>query len=337
MGASNQKRILLDVSMWVMILVYGIRYDFGNDYWSYYNLFLDIKTFGLIEGRTDPIWGLLMYVCRPIGYFGFIFLITGFEYYTIYKHIKIYVKPKNWWIAVLIFNFTFNFQLLGCSMMRQFFAICILMYSIRYVSTKQILRFLLILAIAVGIHKTSIIFLLVLLFGIKIPKLNKWYWIALATGFFIGLTILASKYIHYLELAALIFEDDKFNNYLNGDQGSYSFTILFDIFWMILLMYFYPKNRSAQVICMIGVLSYLIFPFTFSVVILSRIVVYFSIYLIFALPNSFSSVKTPALKYGLIVLYSILMIKRTIFNLTGATYGEYYNTFQTILSAEKWI
>ena len=83
-------QFMFGFSLIVLCVFYGIRYDFGNDYWSYYNLFL-ASSYGIDVEVIEPGWGFINYLCQPIGFFGMIFLLTVFEYYSVFKHIKLYV------------------------------------------------------------------------------------------------------------------------------------------------------------------------------------------------------------------------------------------------------
>ena len=326
----------LTISQLLLSVCYGIRYDYGNDYWNYYEIFLKCEG-GFDPEIIEPGWGIINVLCQPIGFMGMIFILTVLELHIIFKHIRSFVPQKYWWVAVLIFTFTFNFQLLGCSMMRQFLAMVVLLCSVRYVASRRIIPFLIVVALALSIHKTAIIFLPVFFLGGKVPDIKKIKWIIIYSLTFIFLLTLAIKYIEYFKIAAVMFDDEKFNRYLMGDEGSYSFTIIFDLLWLILLMRFCPDDKLRKIVCLISILSYIFLPFTFVVVILLRLMLFFSFFFVFSIPNMLASLKSPIIRYGLLSIYVFLMIKRSLASMTGETYGEFYDTFQTIFSAPSWI
>lgn len=332
--AGNER--MMTLSQLVLSLVYGVRYDYGNDYWNYFDSYQGIAN-GYLPDSTEPGWILLNILCQPIGYFGLIFVVTFFEYHVIYKHIKIYVDRKYWWLSIFIFTFTFNFQLLGCSMMRQFLAMTILLYSIKYIVRKKFFKFFIIILIAFCFHRTSLIFLPIYFLCLKNYKLKSWTWIGLAICIFFLFMTFALRYMEYLLAISLMVDDDKYSRYLIGEEGSYSFTIIFDVVWMALLMYKCSDNRLRTVLVLISVLSYFFLPFTFLLVILLRLMLFYSIYFIFSIPNMINSLKSIIFRYGVLSLYTILMLKRSFDSFTGETYGEFYDTFQTILSAPTWL
>lgn len=334
--AAHSKKEWLFVSQFLLTIFYGIRYDYGNDYWNYYEVFKKCAS-GFDPTLIEPGWGIINVACQPIGFMGMVFLLTLFEYYVVYKHIKLYVPRKYWWLAILVFTMTFNFQLLGCSMMRQFLAMVILLYTIKYIANRNILKFLLVLAIAFSIHKTSIVFLPTIILGYYKPNVRNWILISSYVCFVSVLFVVSIRYIEYFQIAATILDDDKYNSYLLGNEGSYSYTVIVDILIMILLMLKCPSNKFTSIVCLISLISYILLPFTFVVVMLLRLMLFFSFFFIFSIPDMFSSINNKIVRYGLMSIFIMLMLKRTITSMSGETYGEYYNTFQTIFSAQSWI
>lgn len=335
-GARGKYYWLMTASQILLSICYGVRYDFGNDYWNYYDTFIECSN-GFDPEIIEPGWTLINVLCQPIGYMGMIFLLTVFEYYVIFKQIRDLVPQKYWWLAVLIFTFTFNFQLLGCSMMRQYLAMTILLYSVRYIASRKLILFLIALIVAISIHKTAVIFLPMYLLGAKMPDIRKYKWIILYSSLFLILLAVSIKYLEYFQIAAVLFDDEKFNRYLMGDKGSYSFTIVFDVLWLIFLMRTCPNNKLRKTVCLISLVSYIFLPFSFLVVILLRLMLYFSIFFVFTIPNMIAAHKQPLIRYGIMFLYIALMLKRSITSLTSETYGDSYSTFQTIFSAPTWI
>lgn len=328
--------VFMTLSQLLMSLVYGVRYDYGNDYWHYYAIFLKSSN-GIDPDVIEVGWGLINFICQPIGFFGMVFLITCFEYHVVYKFIKQYVSREYWWIAVYIFTFTFNFQLLGCSMMRQFLVMVLFFYSIRYIINHNLLKFALLSLVAVSIHKTAIVFIPFYLLGYTHPNPRSKTFILSCSALFLVLMAVSAKYIEYFQIAAVIFDDDKFDRYLMGDEGSYSFTIIFDFLWLVLLMKFCPDDKTKKMVCVISLLSYALLPFSFVVILLLRLMLYFSIFFIFSIPNMLSGIKTPLIRYGVFAIYVLLLMKRSLTTMTGETYGEYYEKFLTIFSSSSWL
>lgn len=323
------------LALMVLILFYGLRYDFGNDYWNYYDIYI-ASSYDVDAEFIEPGWKLINNLCQPIGFFGMIFLLTAFECYSVFRHIKLYVSRDYWWLAVFIFCFTFNFLLLGCSMMRQFLAMVILLYSIKYISQRKLIPFLIIVLIAMSIHKTAVIFIPVYIFSVWAPDIKRK---ELIIGFVIGFIILLSlskAYIEIFQVAAVLFDDEKFSRYLLGDEGSYSFTIIFDICWLVLLMYYCPQKRETKIICLLSIISYVFLPFTFVVVILLRLMLFFSLFFVFAIPNMVQKIKINFVKYIILLIYMFLLLRRSMTSYHGETYGGFFE-YKTIFNALNWM
>lgn len=325
------------LSMLLIGIFYGIRYDYGNDYWNYYTTF--VMCSNSLEAESSEIgWSMINYICQPIGYFGMVFILNIIETVAIYYQIKRYVSRKYWWLAILIYTCTFNFMLLGCSMMRQYLAMIILTFTIPSIVNRHLFKFILITAIATTIHQTSIIFLPVYFLSLWIPNLHQYKYIIISVCIFLCLMAFSMVYVEYFELAAMIFDDDKFMRYIYlGNKGSYTYTIAFDIAWMILLMWIYPQSKTSRVICVISLLSYFLLPFSFVVTILLRLMLFFSIYFIFSIPNMIEGLHNRYLRIGVLSLYCILLFKRTISSMTSDTYSVFYQDFKTIFESTVWL
>lgn len=335
LAKNKNMQFMFGLSLIVLCGFYGIRYDFGNDYWSYYDLYLE-SAYGVDAGVVEPGWGLINYLCQPIGFFGMIFILTVFEYYSVFKHIRLYVGKEYWWLAVFIFCFTFNFLLLGCSMMRQFLSMVILLYSIKYISERRIIPFLIIVGIAMSIHKTAIIFVPIYLLSLWKPNISKKRWILSSVIGFICLMILSKTYLELFQLAAILFNDEKFSRYLLGDEGSYSFTIIFDILWLVLLMYYCPQEKIGKIICLISILSYVFLPFAFVVVMLLRLMLFFSFFFIFTIPTMIQKIELKPVRYVILFIYMFLLLRRSIVSYNGETYGGYFE-YKTIFESLNWL
>lgn len=331
----NKTKYLYWGALVMLCVFYGCRYDFGNDYWNYYNMFNNIGTNHDYDSN-EPGWILLNHLCQPIGFFGMIIVLTVFEYSTIFYFIRKYIIPQYRWFAVFIFCFNFNFLWLGCSMMRQFLAMVILLYAIEPIAKRNLIYFFIIVGIAVSIHQTSVVFILTYIFAYWKPKINKPIFIIGFICAFIALMVVSKTYISLFEIGYKLFQEDRFYDYLSWDQGNYTYTLAFDLLWLVLLMYYFPQNQYRKVICLISIVSYILLPFTYVLVLLSRLMLFFGIFYIFSVPTMFASIKQKPVRISLMLAYSILMVKRSMDSLNGGTYGECY-IYDSIFNAGGWM
>src|SRR5690606_31529927 len=128
----------LEVAFILLTIFMSIRFNFGNDYSSYLDLFIEIGRYKNLDFvQTEIGWTFLNWIFQPIGFFGMIIVLTSFQYAIIYRLIKNYV-PKDWyWFSVLIFTLNTGYMLVFGSMMRQFLAICIFVLAVDFIIKRR--------------------------------------------------------------------------------------------------------------------------------------------------------------------------------------------------------
>lgn len=163
----------LEMAFGILIIFLSIRYNFGNDYIPYiegfqkisnYFTFSDILNFKELKDFTSDEhfelgWIILNILCKPIGFFGMVVVLTAFQCFVYYKLIKRYVAKEWYFLSVFIYVFTYNFMLVQASMMRQSLAISLFLVSINYIFRKKYITSLIIILIACQFHRTALILL----------------------------------------------------------------------------------------------------------------------------------------------------------------------------------
>lgn len=147
---------------WLLIFAFlAIRYDFGNDYMSYFDSFswgvsFDDELGVYRESRDLEFgWQLLCKLLHPIGFFAFVALLTAFECYVFYMFTKKYVAERYYWLAIFIFIFNPSIMLIGSSAMRQMLAIAIFVNSIKYIEQRRLLPYVISIFIASQFHTSA--------------------------------------------------------------------------------------------------------------------------------------------------------------------------------------
>ena len=159
----KQKLKGLRISLILLTFFLAIRYNFGNDYDNYFNLFnevVDKFQFSIHYYNKRPTeigWCLLCFIFKPLGFYGFIFVLTSLEGYLLYLVIKRYVQPNYYWLALFIYFFNPNLMLTGVSAMRQWLAICIVLFSIKYIIDRDFIKYSLMILVAYLVHTSAII------------------------------------------------------------------------------------------------------------------------------------------------------------------------------------
>jgi len=153
----------------ILTIVFAFRFDFGNDYMGYFSNFqkyltytgslFDFKSLKELHSHGEYGWVFLNMIFRPIGFFGFVIVLTIFENVIIYDFIKTYVPVKWYPLALFIFAINPYLMVLGASMMRQWLTICLFVYSFRFIVKRQIIRYYVVILAAITIHSTAVLLL----------------------------------------------------------------------------------------------------------------------------------------------------------------------------------
>ena len=167
-GIDRNKNGLI-IAFGIITIYMAIRYDYGNDYMSYLESFyryfdyrgslFDFNSLKDMHAHNEYGWVFLNLLFRPLGFFGLIIVLAIVENWIIYDFVKSYV-PKRWYpFALFIYVFNPNILVLGSSMMRQWLAICIFIFSFRFIRDRKPIRYLICIMVAITMHSSAIILL----------------------------------------------------------------------------------------------------------------------------------------------------------------------------------
>lgn len=332
----------LEAAFVVIFVFLAIRYDWGNDYMGYMDAFdrinsqFGFSTLGNIsvdEEHVEHGWMLLCLFCKPIGFWGMVIILSFMESFILYKLIKQYT-PVNWyWLSIFIYVFTPHFMLVGASAMRQFLAMSIFIYSIKYIIEGRSLRFILAIAIAATIH-TSALVLLPTYFLRNLITSKK----DLRPIIFIGL-IAASLFSTFL--FNNIVNLGIFNRYASYMQSnidlSYGLGFLFNICLFLTTLYYYQIQRpEVRLLFIISFLVYLLIPLYSLAPIIARIAFYFSILSIVVYPITFHAIRSTIPKIFILIAYIGFTCMTYILFFQSEVWVEKYWRYQTIFSTPGW-
>lgn len=136
------------------IIITGIRYGIGTDYFSYQNIFYSDADF------KDPIFSMFNQGIKFLGgdFYTSIFIISVIFFMLVF--LRIFEDSEYPWLSVfLLFGMLYFFVFMN--VIRQFLAISILVYSIKYLEENRDILFFIFLGIATGIHHASALFIIV--------------------------------------------------------------------------------------------------------------------------------------------------------------------------------
>lgn len=192
---------ILFVIFVLLSLFCGLRYNVGVDYDAYLLIFDDIKSGNDISVQ-EPGYRLLVEAIIAIG--GnqqLVFLLFAFATnLLIYKYIK-YNSPNSPFLSLFTYLCVGAFFLSSLNLVRQYLAIAIFAYSLKYVMNKKFYKYLIIILLgAFFAHTTLLLLLPVYLLNNKISNKSKLVIILslFLLSRFVAVIIQASSYSVYL-------------------------------------------------------------------------------------------------------------------------------------------
>lgn len=279
---------------WIIISVFlAIRYDFGNDYMSYYDDFTYITSWATFqiyeEFHSEPGWQILCYLFKPYGFFAMVASLTFFECYVMYRLIKQYVPERYYWFAIFLFVFTPSIMLIGASMMRNMLAITLVIWSVTYIQKQKIIPFVILIFLASQFHSSAVILYPLFLLGyVKRIKINYFF-----SGLLIVAYIVLSNATDRLapiinNLAVLAGEEKALETYTANavfqdyDTGLGS---LLQMFLFVYLIFSISKyNERNRVLFLLLLIGTFVMPFASAIPIIGRYSYYFDIFTVVCYP-----------------------------------------------------
>lgn len=345
----NSKKVFkygLESAFIIITIFLSIRYDWGNDYSEYMNLFENIQSsnlqykdwesFYLVSGRFELGWVFLNIFFRPIGFFGMVIIFTIFENFVLYKFIKETTECETYWLSVFIYCFASSFLLIGSSMMREWLAVSLCIISYRYIQRQKLLPFLILVIIASTIHKSALIFLPAYFISyIKDIKLKR-YWFPIFIFIYILLAVILPDLLRSNMGFLLSFESFQYyERYTSAETSGFALgNILPVVISLICLSEASLHSRDIQKLIVIFAISSLTYAVTGIVPLLDRMGYYFNVAQICVIPIVYGKIKSNDLIKNVLLFILILLTLRGYFQffeskIWGASFMDYKTIFST--------
>ncbi|GAA4785388.1 EpsG family protein [Olivibacter ginsenosidimutans] len=265
----------------VLLFFAGFRYQIGNDYDSYVQIYGEIAATGPFSTYVEPGFGLICYALNQLGfaYQSMFFLFAAITLLLMFHNIITYAK--NPYLALMLFILLPNYYFNLLCVVRQFLAISIVFYGVKYIMNRQFVSFLLTLLVACLFHKTAII-LLPFYFIVHVKQVPVLMVILLALAIIFPLT----KILPYISNSLLLADYEQYLNSAPPEFGGGSTLIIrILLFAAVLLLYHKIKEPRNRIICNLYLWGVILYYASIGTEALSRLSLYLMIFEIIALPN----------------------------------------------------
>jgi hypothetical protein len=316
-------------SFFLIFLFQAIRYNYGNDYISYKEIFVEINESNLFETRYEIGWIVLNKLFYYLGFQSLIAFISLFISYVYYKFIIHFLKPNYYWLGFFIFIFDPNNLLINITAIRQSIAIAFFLLSIINLVNKKLLPSFILLVTATFFHTSSLIIFPILLIVFFLNRFlkNKKIYKFILLPLYISVFYITENLKDYIFLLNTVFADGKYYSYTTTDVVNVAnlFNVLFySYLFYIILHYSSFKIRQNSYLFSLSIVGLVFIPLALLVPLIARFSYYFLPILIVLIPIIYDQMKNVLYKN----IFFLIIISVTLLRLFRFFYSEtYYSGF----------
>lgn len=337
-GNTNHVNRSLLLSFSIIFLFLALRYDFGNDYMNYYNYFDEVHRLSLrdmfsIETIRNPaiLEPGYTWINRLVPHFFVLLAILAlFTVYTYYKYMSLYLQPSVIWFALFIYLFSPSLMLVHSSAIRQSIAICFFIFSIQYLIERSFLKFLLIILLASLFHRSALV--LIPLYFIATPKIWSRQILFLIVGLYIFTAFFGYLFLGAIEKVAQMALPSYYRTYLiNAEANSLDtgFGFLFKSMFLFLILWSHDRSSpQLAVITKLAIIGFLLLPLSIYLLVFSRLMMYFNVALIIAIPYAVFLQKSKQLRIVLISIISFWYLYEYANFFQDPTWVEHFSHYK---------
>jgi len=302
------------ILFFIVFIFSALRFDVGWDYGNYYDIIFNLKGVNF-----EPATPYLIEFSKYVDFTQLFFIVTSYIIvYGVHYALKHY--SKDYVVSLLIFVSVPLFYMNSFSIIRQYCAIAIVLYGIKYILRKQLLPYLITIAFASMFHYSAIAGLLI--YFLNKLSLNKVTSVVLILVSLFQNLISIENISRYSYLAHL------------GDPGNGAqlvrilFLLLAIIFIAFSNAFKTPESKFYYNVFIVGVC---IFNVTFSIgEQATRVSLYFIIYLILLVPELSYRFKKKQF-YLVVIMFTISLYSTTLYFSYTNPYKNHLTPYQIFL------
>lgn len=323
--ALNKKFSFIFFSFAILFLFMSLRYDYGNDYLEYMNIHELINS-GL------PAWGaddVLFYKMNKMfsNFFVLITLISLFYLIVIWKLIRKNLRVDQQWLSVLILLINPYLFLVHLSSLRQTLAICLFVIAVNFAIKRNIIFYIIFVFLASSMHPSAILLLPCYLF-----INNKHFSIKHLFITILALCVMLFTPIFDITTKELLTYLPKHyeNYYIQELQNSVLSTIISMIFVVFIGFNLRKLEGNEVIFGKLSLFASVISVLAYNVSMITRIGMYFDLFLIITIPQILSRFSNKSYKICALIIL-IMMYSMRYYSFFSNPMWESYWSYKTIL------
>lgn len=306
--------VFMFFSMIPLIIMAGFRDGVGIDYGNYVSGYYRINNNDFIDNISTVEFGYIILVKLskfifndPFGLFLFASIITIlFLYFTLHRH-RFHIT-----ITLTILLYYAKYYAFSLNGVRQAIAMSIILFGLKYISTRELKKFTFIILFASLFHTSALVmFPFYLIIGKQTNSKLHIKLLFLVISVFVVIYI--SEFLNFLSSIGIFSEYGVYVTSIN-ENGFSVISLIVPITILAAILFFWKKLLKIEPMIELYFWIYL-YGFVFSLVgiqleFVGRISLYFDIVSIILIPliiNVFKSKPIRFIAYGLVVLYCLVV------------------------------
>lgn len=324
----NKNKIIYRILITMLLLTFSLRVNVGTDYKTYLNFYKYPEL--MAKANVEKGYLILNLLCKKfnLNFVVLQFINLSIILFCFFQRIKQSSRIK--WLSYLIFFFGGTFAA-SLNMTRQMIAASIFFYSIKYITSKKIKKYLFLIILSSFFHKSSLLLIpFYYIFKIK----QKLLYILLCLSFFSEIIIF--KYFYYIIKIFLPKYAKYFTNHISRQIISYERVILFFIPIIIVIVlneiYLGKQKQDLKVYYNLILISQIFRVLAVILPSVLRLNYYFTIFEILFFPNFIFALKKQKVEYSNILLFFIVIFYLFLYYYLLKTNGHDILPYRSILS-----
>lgn len=331
----------LAVSFLVLFSYLALRYNFGNDYRSYEDAFVDINKLSSVDYfgsdiSFEPGWVFLCRIFEPFGFYALVGVLAFLSCVVYWLFFLAYVPRSFYWLGFYLYTVLPENMLTQLSAMRQAVAIGLVVLAVDFLVKRKPVGYFVLVACAALFHFSAAIAFLLYFVG-RDFKLNRLVAIGLFV-LYVALFFYADAVVGSL-LQSLSFVEgstavERYAGYEDkGSLGSGVGLAYYSMYMLSLLLAHNSLDVRGKVVVRLALLGVCLVPLVVSMAMLGRIALYLNIFSIAAIPLVAICIKDSAIRYAYVGVHVVFSARIFIAFFDDPIFVNSYSSYTTIFSA----
>lgn len=311
----------------ILLLFLVLRYDYGMDYMAYLKIHSSINSEIASWGQSDVLFKYLNIIFT--NFYLLIAFVSVYYIGVIYWIVTSNFKKNEYWFPILLLLINPYLFLVHLSSLRQTIAICFVVIAVFFGIKRKIVPYCSFVLLAVGFHQSAILMFPVY-FILTESKINT----KVKVSIFAGLALLiATPIFDVVSRFVLNYLPVHYTYYFNQDlQNTLRSTVLSSFFFLFVILNINKLEGKKIIYGKLSLIATIIALLAFKVSMITRVGMYFDIFLIITIPQLFAVLKNKPVKTFLVVLMMVIYLLRYISFFSNDIWMQGYGVYNTILN-----